>query len=140
MAELMGIIIPGSLAFIMFGMGMGLKVADFTRLAQFPKAFAIGLTAQILLLPIIAGPRLGSSWRQLMGTLARPLLLALLPALPAQPENSGFMAATCRAEARGKEFAWGRRNWRASRWISRLRKIKPHNSDRDLFMPLLSPA
>ncbi len=54
MAELMGIIIPGSLAFIMFGMGMGLKVADFTRLAQFPKAFAIGLTAQILLLPIIA--------------------------------------------------------------------------------------
>ena len=53
MAELMGIIIPGSLAFIMFGMGMGLKVGDFTRLAQFPKAFAIGLTAHNILLKAV---------------------------------------------------------------------------------------
>ena len=46
---------------------------------------AIGFTAaffviHLLLLPIIAGPRLGSSWGQLMGTLGRPLLLAVLPA------------------------------------------------------------
>ncbi|MEL0083140.1 MAG: bile acid:sodium symporter family protein, partial [Gammaproteobacteria bacterium] len=54
MAELMGIIIPGALAFIMFGMGMGLKVVDFTQLVKFPRAFGIGLSAQILLLPIVA--------------------------------------------------------------------------------------
>ena len=54
MAELMGIIIPGSLAFIMFGMGMGLKVSDFTQLAKFPKAFGVGLVAQVLLLPVVA--------------------------------------------------------------------------------------
>jgi len=54
MAEIMGVIIPGSLAFIMFGMGMGLEVGDFTQLVKFPKAFGIGLAAQVLLLPVIA--------------------------------------------------------------------------------------
>lgn len=54
MAEIMGIVIPGALAFIMLGMGMGLKVVDFTQLVKFPKAFGIGLAAQVLLLPLIA--------------------------------------------------------------------------------------
>ena len=51
---MMAIIIPGALAFIMFGMGMSLGVTDFTRLARFPKAVGLGLGLQILLLPVIA--------------------------------------------------------------------------------------
>ncbi len=54
MADMMGIIIPGSLAFIMFGMGLRLEVADFTRLAKFPKAIGLGLFCQVLMLPLIA--------------------------------------------------------------------------------------
>ena len=50
----MQILIPGSLAFIMFGMGMGLKVADFTRLVRMPRAVGVGLVCQICLLPVVA--------------------------------------------------------------------------------------
>ncbi len=38
---------------IMFGMGMTLKMADFKRVGQYPKAVLIGLFNQILLLPLI---------------------------------------------------------------------------------------
>ncbi|RLA06499.1 MAG: bile acid:sodium symporter family protein [Gammaproteobacteria bacterium] len=45
-------IIPWFLALLMFGMGLGLTLADFFRIAQFPKAAAVGLTGQLLLLPV----------------------------------------------------------------------------------------
>lgn len=54
MQELIGLIIPGSLALIMFGMGMGLTVHDFSRLVIQPKAISIGLICQIVMLPLIA--------------------------------------------------------------------------------------
>ncbi len=38
---------------IMFGMGMTLTVGDFKRVGQFPKAVIIGLTNQIILLPLV---------------------------------------------------------------------------------------
>ncbi len=38
---------------IMFGMGMTLTVGDFRRVGQFPRAVFIGLTNQIVLLPIV---------------------------------------------------------------------------------------
>ena len=38
----------------MFGMGLGLTPADFYRIGQFPKAAALGLTGQLLLLPLAA--------------------------------------------------------------------------------------
>ena len=47
-----GTIIPWFLALLMFGMGLGLTPADFLRIAQFPKAAAVGLTGQLLLLPV----------------------------------------------------------------------------------------
>ena len=50
----MGIAISGVLAFIMFGMGMGLKQADFARVLRLPKAVGVGLACQILLLPLVA--------------------------------------------------------------------------------------
>jgi len=50
---LTAVFLPISLAIIMFGMGIGLQVDDFKRVILYPKAVAIGLFNQIILLPII---------------------------------------------------------------------------------------
>jgi len=53
-AELISkVFLPLSLAIIMLGMGMTLIIADFTRIIKYPKAILIGLTNQLLCLPII---------------------------------------------------------------------------------------
>ena len=46
--------LPFSLAVIMFGMGLSLRVEDFKRILIYPKAVAIGLLNQLVLLPILA--------------------------------------------------------------------------------------
>lgn len=48
------VILPLSLFLIMFGMGLSLKFADFKHVAKSPKAVAIGLLGQMVLLPIVA--------------------------------------------------------------------------------------
>ena len=45
---------PIALALIMFGLGLGLKVADFLRVVKVPKDFFVGFLSQIILLPLIA--------------------------------------------------------------------------------------
>ncbi|MEL6718327.1 MAG: bile acid:sodium symporter family protein [Bacteroidota bacterium] len=50
---LTSVILPVSLAIIMLGMGLTLVVDDFKRVFQFPKAALVGLTNQLILLPII---------------------------------------------------------------------------------------
>jgi BASS family bile acid:Na+ symporter len=47
------VFLPLSLAIIMLGMGMTLIPADFTRIIKYPKAIFIGLTNQLILLPLI---------------------------------------------------------------------------------------
>ncbi len=47
------ILLPASLFIIMFGMGLSLSVADFKRIAQYPKGVLVGLFNQLLLLPVI---------------------------------------------------------------------------------------
>ena len=47
-------IAPTALAIIMFGLGLGLTIADFTRLLKYPRDFAVGFFGQVILLPIIA--------------------------------------------------------------------------------------
>tara|TARA_B100000809_G_scaffold264784_1_gene321595 strand:- start:1881 stop:2759 length:879 start_codon:yes stop_codon:yes gene_type:complete len=47
------VVLPLSLAIIMLGMGMTLIVNDFTRIIKYPKAILIGLTNQLIFLPII---------------------------------------------------------------------------------------
>lgn len=47
------IFLPLALAIIMLGMGMTLIPADFTRILKTPKAILIGLTNQLIFLPII---------------------------------------------------------------------------------------
>jgi bile acid:Na+ symporter, BASS family len=46
-------VLPLALALIMLGMGLSLKLNDFQRIKQYPKAVGVGLFSQILLLPII---------------------------------------------------------------------------------------
>jgi len=48
------VFLPLSLAIIMFGMGLSLTLADFKRILIYPKAVAIGLVNQMILLPLIA--------------------------------------------------------------------------------------
>ncbi len=45
--------LPIALAIIMFGMGLGLTVADFSRVFSKPKAFLLGAGLQIVMLPLI---------------------------------------------------------------------------------------
>lgn len=47
------VFLPISLAIIMLGMGMTLIPKDFTRIFKYPKAILIGLTNQLIFLPII---------------------------------------------------------------------------------------
>ena len=51
---LIPILIPGALALIMLGMGMRLKIADFTRVFREPRAILVGLFCQMTLLPLVA--------------------------------------------------------------------------------------
>lgn len=47
-------LLPLALAFIMFALGLGLTLADFARVFRQPRAIAVGLLSQMLLLPLIA--------------------------------------------------------------------------------------
>ena len=42
------------LAIIMFGLGLGLTISDFTRVVKNPRDFFVGFICQVILLPIIA--------------------------------------------------------------------------------------
>ena len=48
------VLLPLSLAFIMFTLGLGLVLDDFRRVLQRPLAFSIGALGQLILLPLIA--------------------------------------------------------------------------------------
>ena len=52
--EIAKTIAPVCLAIIMFGLGLGLTVADFKRVITFPRDFLIGFLGQVIILPIIA--------------------------------------------------------------------------------------
>ena len=47
------IFLPVSLALVMFGLGLTLTVADFKRVLRYPKAAAVALTCQLVLLPAV---------------------------------------------------------------------------------------
>ncbi|MBO6674585.1 MAG: bile acid:sodium symporter family protein [Rhizobiales bacterium] len=54
MGPVTDIVLPLALAFIMFALGIGLTLDDFTRVARQPRDFLIGAAAQMLLLPLVA--------------------------------------------------------------------------------------
>jgi len=47
-------IAPVCLAIIMFGLGLGLTISDFTRVVKKPRDFFVGFICQVILLPIVA--------------------------------------------------------------------------------------
>ena len=49
----------GALVFIMFGLGMELTAADFTRLARMPKPVLVGLLGHMFILPLVALAMIG---------------------------------------------------------------------------------
>jgi BASS family bile acid:Na+ symporter len=51
---LLNVGLPLSLAFIMFSLGLGLTFVDFGRVLNAPKAFCIGLVAQVAAVPLTA--------------------------------------------------------------------------------------
>ncbi|MFC4603644.1 bile acid:sodium symporter family protein [Rhodococcus kronopolitis] len=53
-SALTSVALPAALAIIMFGLGLSLTVEDFARVARHPKAVAIALVCQLVLLPAIA--------------------------------------------------------------------------------------
>ncbi len=48
------IVLPASLAFIMFSVGLELSLKDFKRVAVHPKDFFIGAVSQVIVLPLVA--------------------------------------------------------------------------------------
>jgi len=52
--EIVTKIAPIILALIMLGLGLGLKVEDFTRVFKNPKDFIVGFISQLIILPIVA--------------------------------------------------------------------------------------
>ena len=53
-SALISVGLPVALAIIMFGLGLGLTVDDFRRVARTPRAVAVALVLQVLVLPAIA--------------------------------------------------------------------------------------
>jgi BASS family bile acid:Na+ symporter len=51
-SALTAVFLPIALGIIMLGLGLGLTIADFKRVVLFPKAVAVGLVCQMLLLPL----------------------------------------------------------------------------------------
>lgn len=47
------LILPIALGVIMFGLGLGLRAADFARVVVYPRAVLVGLVCQILILPVV---------------------------------------------------------------------------------------
>lgn len=54
LAIFISVFLPLALVVIMFSLGLGLGAADFRRIADGPRAFALGLAGQILLIPLVA--------------------------------------------------------------------------------------
>ncbi|MBD1872780.1 bile acid:sodium symporter family protein [Nodosilinea sp. FACHB-131] len=50
---LTAVFLPLALFAVMLGMGLGLRIDDFTRVLVYPKAVVIGLLAQLVMLPVL---------------------------------------------------------------------------------------
>ena len=54
MVLISSVFLPLAIAFIMFSLGLNLKLSDFTRIFIQPKDILVGLFSQVFILPIIA--------------------------------------------------------------------------------------
>ena len=93
MGLLVDVGLPLALAFIMFGLGLGLTFDDFARVVRRPRDFVVGALSQIVLLPAVAFV-LASAW-----PLAPELALGLMiiAAAPGGP-TSNILTAFARGD------------------------------------------
>lgn len=90
---LVTVLLPVALIVIMVGLGMSLTVADFRRVARFPRAALVGLGCQLLLLPLV-----GLGLAHLFGLSAIWAVgLMLIAACPGGP-TSNLIAFVCRGD------------------------------------------
>ena len=54
MGFIVDVVLPLSLAFVMFSLGIGLTPNDFMRVARQPRDFIVGALSQVVLLPAVA--------------------------------------------------------------------------------------
>lgn len=54
MGSISNIFLPVAIAFIMFSLGLGLRISDFSRILSQPRDIMVGLISQIIFLPLIA--------------------------------------------------------------------------------------
>ena len=47
------VLLPASLAFIMFSLGLGLTPGDFSRIVKQPRALLVGVLCHFVLLPLV---------------------------------------------------------------------------------------
>jgi BASS family bile acid:Na+ symporter len=52
--NILTVLLPIALAFIMFSLGLGLKLEDFSRVLRYPRIVATGIFCQMLLVPLTA--------------------------------------------------------------------------------------
>jgi bile acid:Na+ symporter, BASS family len=52
-SSIFSVVLPVVLVVVMFGLGLGLTVADFTRVLIVPRAVLITLLCQVVLLPVV---------------------------------------------------------------------------------------
>ena len=50
---LLTIFLPAALGVIMLGLGLSLTLADFARVAKYPRPVLIGLFCQVIILPLV---------------------------------------------------------------------------------------
>jgi len=72
------IVLPLVLAFMMFTLGLGLRISDFGRLLTQPRDMVTGLVFQMLLLPLV-GFLLVSSWPLAPEIAMGVMLIAVAP-------------------------------------------------------------
>mgnify|MGYP003500749568 CR=1 FL=1 len=102
------LLLPLALGIIMFGLGLHLRIADFARVLRMPRPVAIGLAAQMLVLPPIAFALC------LVFALPKPLAIGLM-LLVASPGG----AASSSARGRGIATTRSNRSSRARDTFSR---------------------
>jgi BASS family bile acid:Na+ symporter len=83
-------VIPSGIFIMMIGMGLSLTLTDLKKIAVFPKAFVIGLIAQLLIVPIIAFILV----LLLQPTPAIAVGILILSVCPGGPTSNGYTFAS----------------------------------------------
>ena len=107
--------LPLALAIIMFGLGLDLTITDFKRVARAPKAVAVALACQIVLMPAICFglvvlfdlPALLGIGMMLLAASPGGTTASALRELEIHRVRAAFLAAMEAARNRSRELAEG---------------------------------